>query len=501
MGDGDSTGILLIMMICCCVLLVAATAGGYYFYYGPGATPAATTPSVNLSGLTDTSATPAAASPAAVDPKAALLATGQAIQVAEADISTAPPAFTAPTGLSTTGAVTYTMSMDVNIAQPATTWRNIMGHGDPDFGTATSRRPAVFITGNDAAPPNRIHIVHGATEDNNKNIITTFAATAGTYFNLTWVVNSGTLTTYINGSPDSTGSVSATFNWPSSDQPWRWNAYVAQYPSRAENAVGAVKIKNAYWFNKALTAAEVTTLASAGSGAGTDSGAGSGTSSGSGAGSGTGSGSGSGTGSGSSPPPPPGGMVYVKKVRVERKSGSSNYLHLNQIQIFNQDNTLITGLGASSSSVISNDATNYGANRLIDGTLEHGNKPAHTNASDTEWFQVELPTETIVSKVALYNRTDCCSDRIVGSVVKLINAAGETVKSYDINYNQPVYVWRAPFMDGVQASSSYMPEPFSLGWLSGVPASKPEPPKRRAPDDAVPEPITSGAMDYFGMIE
>ena len=119
--------------------------------------------------------------------------------MAEADISTAPPTFTPPTGIDTTK-VSYSMSMDVQIAQVGASWRNIMSSGDPDWppGT-TSRRPAVYITGNDYAPSNRIHIIHGATEEHDLGITTSFAATPGTYFNLTWVVDGGKLTTYIKG--------------------------------------------------------------------------------------------------------------------------------------------------------------------------------------------------------------------------------------------------------------------------------------------------------------
>jgi hypothetical protein len=206
-------------------------------------------------------AVPATATPAKT-PKQTLLESGQAIQVAEVDISTAPPAFTAPTGIDTTK-VSYSMSMDVQIAQAGPSWRNIMNNGDPDWppGT-TARRPAVFITGTDAAPANRIHIVHGSTEDQNKNIVTSFAATPGTYFNLTWVVDGGKLTTYINGQKDSAGSVNGTFTWGTANA-WKWNAYKTQYPTRPQNVAGSVNVKNAYWFNKALTDADVTTLITA----------------------------------------------------------------------------------------------------------------------------------------------------------------------------------------------------------------------------------------------
>ena len=208
------------------------------------------------------SGTPAAAA-ATETPKQTLLESGQAIQVAEAEISTAPPTFTPPTGIDTSK-VSYSMTMDVQIAQAGPSWRNIMNNGTHDCCDATSRRPAVFITGNDAAPPNRIHIVHGANEDNNKNIVTSFAATPGTYFNLTWVVDGGKLTTYINGTKDSAGTVSATFNWGTPVQnTWNWNQYLKEYTTRTQNTAGSVKVKNVYWFNKPLTDADVTTLTTA----------------------------------------------------------------------------------------------------------------------------------------------------------------------------------------------------------------------------------------------
>lgn len=208
-------------------------------------------------------AVPAAAASTTTSPRATLLATGQAIQVAEAEISTSPPTFTPPTGIDRTK-VSYTMSMDVLIAQTGPSWRNIMNNGTHDCCDATSRRPAVFITGSDAAPPNRIHIVHGANEDNNKNIVTSFAATLGTYFNVTWVVDGGKLTTYINGTKDSAGTVSGTFNWGTHTPTWKWNQYLSEYTTRTQNTAGSVKVKNAYWFNKALTDAEITTLTTAG---------------------------------------------------------------------------------------------------------------------------------------------------------------------------------------------------------------------------------------------
>lgn len=200
---------------------------------------------------------------------AAVLSTGQALQTAEIDISTAPPAFKVPKGVDTKSGVSYTMSMDVRIDQVGNSWRNIFNNGLHDCCDATSRRPAVFITGKDASPPNRIHIVHGSDEDNNRNIVTQFAASPGVYFNLTWVVDGNKLTTYINGNPDPAGSITGKFNWGSFPGDFNWNQYLKEYKTRADNTAGPVKVKNVYWFNKALTPAEIKTISSSSSGAGT----------------------------------------------------------------------------------------------------------------------------------------------------------------------------------------------------------------------------------------
>jgi hypothetical protein len=193
---------------------------------------------------------------------ASVLSTGQALQTGEVDISTQPPAFAKPAGI-VTSKVTYTMSMDINIAQAGPKWRNIMLHGEPDWPPgATGRRPAVYITGADSAPANRIHVVHGSTEDQNRSIVTQFAATPGKYFNLTWVVDGGKLTTYINGNKDAAGEMTGAFTWGS--DVWKWSD-----PAYQMNRAGSVKVKNVYWFNKALTPTEIKTIASSSSGTGT----------------------------------------------------------------------------------------------------------------------------------------------------------------------------------------------------------------------------------------
>ena len=243
--------------------MISLSGGIAYAMSGNAASNATTSNTASSNTASSNTASPGTTTtPPVVSPKEALIATGQAIQVAEVDISTAPPAFTAPTGIITTDPVSYTFSMDIKADQTGPSWRSIMDNGTGD-GAVLGLRPGIFITGSDYPPANRIHIVHGAAGNVNKSIFSTFTATPGTYFNLTYIVTGGKLTTYINGVKDPTGEVSGTFNWGGFTPNWKWNSYKTYNPTRTQNVAGPLKVKNVYWFNKGLTDAEIATLTTA----------------------------------------------------------------------------------------------------------------------------------------------------------------------------------------------------------------------------------------------
>jgi len=198
-----------------------------------------------------------APAPAATDPRASVWASGQSIQSAPLDTQTTAPFATPPTGYS--GTPTYSMSLDINIAQTATGWRNIFSHSPAtnDGIVANARKPSLWVTGGPGQgnPPNRMHIIHQTGTNDNTNIVTTFAATPGTYFNLTWVVSGGVLKAYINGVLDTSGTISGAFTWPSPDQPWTW-----MNPTGATGKLGSITVANVYWWNSALTDAQVAQL-------------------------------------------------------------------------------------------------------------------------------------------------------------------------------------------------------------------------------------------------
>jgi hypothetical protein len=153
--------------------------------------------------------------------------------------------------------VTYSISMDIKVDKnfvgdlffilqntDAVNWPN---------GT-TERRPTIYITGAMRGEPlHSIVVNHTSESGKNEFATTTFTAKLGTYFNLTYVIKNGTCTTYINGVKDPTGSFSAAFTWSTGTDNWTWN--------QQNFTDKSIKVKNVYFFNKALALSEVELIA------------------------------------------------------------------------------------------------------------------------------------------------------------------------------------------------------------------------------------------------
>lgn len=260
-GTGSMTPIIIGLVVL--VMLIV----GYYFYTKSSKeVDMAATPSAPVMAsappppvTTAPAAAPAGAPSASLTP---LYSTGQKIQDAELEIGLASvPFFSAPFGYDITKPPAYSMTMDIMVSQTGDRWRNIMAHSPvagSDFPVGpTYRRPAVFVTGNDTAPANRIMLVHGNSSNESSSITSINTVPLGKYFTLTWVVYNGTMTMYINGVADPVGPLSTSFNWPTTSQPWTW-----LQGNYAGNVAGSIKVKNAYWFNRALAQSDLQLIAS-----------------------------------------------------------------------------------------------------------------------------------------------------------------------------------------------------------------------------------------------
>ncbi len=181
-----------------------------------------------------------------------VLATGQALESEEIDVGTGKRKVTNQPVIADKSKVTYTLSMDINIVKaPENPFRLLHNRDDNDNSTATiktQRRPELWTTGSKSTDgANRLWINH-VGDTGLENISPTFKATVGEYFNLTYVIDNGKGTAYINGVKD--GEYSGNFTWSQETDNWTWNMY-------GDSTNPSIKVKNVYFFNKALTVSEI----------------------------------------------------------------------------------------------------------------------------------------------------------------------------------------------------------------------------------------------------
>jgi len=100
-------------------------------------------------------------------------------------------------------------------------------------------------------------------------------------------------------------------------------------------------------------------------------------------------------------------------------------LSLAEVEVYDDNNKLISKKARTSQS--SDYSKNKGrSNRAVDGNTDgkwSGNSITHTKHPSTinPWWQVNLKGGHRISKVVVYNRTDCCSQRIAGAKIALLD--------------------------------------------------------------------------------
>jgi len=253
---------LPIVLLGCACLSSSLVVGGYLLYQNSNTTPApqevalpvedpAPAPKVETPPpKADLVTAPAPPKPKPTTPRDRVLDQGQKIQVDEFNLNEAIGAAD-PTGIDKKK-VTYTMSLDIKL--DGLIDRNfpvIFSNTDSPVPWPTKsaqQGPILIITSSHRGPSydrNRLIVYHGS-DPKNDGVRTKFQAPEGQYFNLTWTVENGLLSVYIDGKLDRT--VKGAFTWSDKPNKWSWNPQDHEMP---------ISIKNVYWFNKALSASEV----------------------------------------------------------------------------------------------------------------------------------------------------------------------------------------------------------------------------------------------------
>ena len=199
-------------------------------------------------------ATASSTSVAAVVATPSVLSSGQVIQKGELTITTSPvPAVsTQPTGITASGS--FTLSIDINMTTlPTGSLLRVIGQG------VHPGQPGLWLfpAGAGGNVWIRFHVGNSAID----LVTDKTPPTYNTYYNITAVYDGTTrqATLYHNGVLTGSAAIDPTGFAAPTPAMFGWNQQNLTAPT--------VKVKNVYWFNKALTAAEIKTIASpAGSG-------------------------------------------------------------------------------------------------------------------------------------------------------------------------------------------------------------------------------------------
>ena len=108
-------------------------------------------------------------------------------------------------------------------------------------------------------------------------------------------------------------------------------------------------------------------------------------------------------------------QISTRYLRIQLKDrGAPQILSLAEVKVLGADG--ITNIALGGTATQSTDAVGTVAGLAIDGN-EDGDffqgSVTHTQSEDEPWWEVDLGSVQPVSKVILYNRTDCCLERLI----------------------------------------------------------------------------------------
>ena len=157
-------------------------------------------------------------------------------------------------------------------------------------------------------------------------------------------------------------------------------------------------------------------------------------------------------------------MITGKTVQVVRADNKAEYINILGIDIFDQSGARITtGITPTiTPAILENNPRNFGPQHLIDGVhAELGaaglRLPHSTNAVNAA-MTLDMGSDKVISKIIVYNRTACCSDRINGCNLVVKKADGTAVLTIPLTGSKAIYTFSAP-LTNTSTSSTYTAEP------------------------------------------
>lgn len=109
----------------------------------------------------------------------------------------------------------------------------------------------------------------------------------------------------------------------------------------------------------------------------------------------------------------------ARYVRIELP-GAARILSLAEVQLFFEGVTLGEGGKAKQSSVASGGEPERAIDGKTDGVYTNGSV-THTSAERNPWWELDLGEEQVIDRIVVWNRTDCCAERLKGFTLQLLD--------------------------------------------------------------------------------
>jgi len=111
-----------------------------------------------------------------------------------------------------------------------------------------------------------------------------------------------------------------------------------------------------------------------------------------------------------------------------------------------KDENLALNKPTEQSSTYENDLDEYGPSRAVDGKFKTFSHSSDPSTGVTTWWQVDLEDLYEITGIVIFNRQDCCFERLNDFWIRLIDADGSTVDeryiTTAVNYYTEAYGWK-----------------------------------------------------------
>jgi len=306
----------------------------------------------------------------------------------------------------------YSVSMWIKVMAGSTSWRNVFFFGAEDDWTnwearknknpLIDRTPGFWIYPDNTT---RLHYRHRALTNDGFNdgidvtdlsVLPVFAQ----WFHYTTTISGNQAKSYINGKLVNSRTLAGNFEW---------NDFKPKQLRTGKDGVSqGVHLQKFYWYNRVLADAEIATLATEVTHS----------------------------------------YATGRYIRLQRKTwppggAGQGYLNILELAAYGMAGNRLSASGSLWPQY--GGSGTFGPQFLVDGNLRHdwwasgGGGLPHTTNHPSSYMEIDLRGINEIKTVVIENRRDCCTSRIIGTELQVLDASRRIVWSTMISNDQQTY--------------------------------------------------------------